>query len=224
MVIPALNEAKTVAAVVSDVRTTLPHARVIVVDDGSTDGTGDLARRAGALVVTHARPAGYAAALRDGFIAAIDSGAHRIVQLDADGQHRAEDLPRLLASLEDHDVVIGSRFAGEGYSMGAMRRLGIALCQAIVRACGLRVTDPTSGLRAMRLHVAVPIAENGFPDGLTESSYLIELTRSGISIGEVPVTMQASQSASMHDGLEGIVHFTRIVRASAKAAFTRRRR
>ncbi len=127
----------------------------------------------------------------------------------------------MLAALQDHAVVIGSRFTGAGYDMGPARRIGIALCQMMVRACGLRVSDPTSGLRAMRLEVAAAVADHGFPDGLTESSYLIGLTRGGVSIGEVPVTMHASESDSMHDGIGGVLHFGRILRASAKAAIRR---
>jgi len=221
VVIPALNEAKTVGGVVRRVRAVLPDATVIVVDDGSTDGTGAVAKAAGADVVTHRAPAGYSTALQDGFAAAIARGAHQVVQLDADGQHRPEDIPRLLADLERFDVVIGSRFTGASYDMGPARRVGIALCQVMVRACGLRVSDPTSGLRAMRSAVAADIAEHGYPDGLTESSYLIGLTRRGVSISEVPVTMHASASDSMHDGLGGVLHFGRIVRASARAALRR---
>lgn len=221
VVIPALNEAKTVGAVVRRVREVLPGAAVIVVDDGSSDGTGAVAQAAGAQVVTHAAPGGYSTALKDGFAAAIAGGASQVVQLDADGQHRPEDIPRMLADLDRFDVVIGSRFTGASYDMGPARRVGIALCQVMVRACGLRVSDPTSGLRAMRRQVAADIAEHGYPDGLTESSYLIGLTRKGVSITEVPVTMHASASDSMHDGLGGVLHFGRIVRASARAALRR---
>jgi glycosyltransferase involved in cell wall biosynthesis len=184
VVVPALNEAKTVGGVVREILAAVPGATVVVVDDGSTDGTGAVAAAAGADVVTHAVSTGYATALRDGFAAAIAAGADRLVQLDADGQHRPQDIPDLLAALDTHELVIGSRFAGVGYSMDAPRRIGIALCQALVRACGLRISDPTSGLRAMH----------------------------------------ASESDSMHDGFEGIVHFTRIVRASARAAIRRGRR
>lgn len=223
VVIPALDEVGTVGQVVREVREVLPDALVVVVDDGSTDGTGAAAAAAGATVVTHPAPAGYATALRDGFAAVIARGADRIVQLDADGQHRPQDVPAMLDALDDHDVVVGSRFAGSGYEMDPARRIGIALCRAMVRAGGLRVTDPTSGLRAMRRPVAAAVVDNGFPDGLTESSYLIGLTRRGVSIGEVPVTMHASRSGSMHDGLDGVLHFARILRATAKAALRRGR-
>ena len=221
VVIPALNEAKTVGGVVRRVREVLPDAAVIVVDDGSSDGTGAVAQAAGAQVVTHGAPGGYSTALQDGFAAAIAGGAGQVVQLDADGQHRPEDIPLLLAELGHVDMVIGSRFTGASYDMSPARRAGIALCQVMVRACGLRVSDPTSGLRAMRAPIAADVAEHGFPDGLTESSYLIGLTRRGVSISEVPVTMHASASESLHDGFGGVLHFGRIVRASARAALRR---
>lgn len=218
-----MNEVSTVVQVVEGVRRTLTDATIIVVDDGSHDGTGDAARRAGALVVTHPKALGYATALRDGLVEALGRGAELLLHLDADGQHDPADLPAILRALEDHDLVIGSRFLGSGYKMGPARRLGIALCQVIVRAGGLNVTDPTSGLRGMTREVAANIAEHGFPDGLTESSYLISLARAGRAIGEVPVKMTASESDSMHDGVSGLWHFGRIVRASARAAARSRR-
>ena len=75
------------------------------------------------------------------------------------------------------------------------------------------LTDPTSGFRAARAAVARDIATHGFPNDLTEVSYLIHLHRSGRAIGEIPVTMRPPQNDSMHNGLAGVRHFGRIVRA-----------
>lgn len=222
IVIPALNESPTVGEVVRETLATIPDAVVVVVDDASDDGTDRIAREAGAIVVVHRESKGYAEALRAGYAAVIEQGAERILQLDADGQHSAGDLPALLDGLERYDLVIGSRFKGAGFPMSKARRIGIAACQAMVRVCGLNVSDPTSGIRAMRLSVAKPLVQFGYPDGLTESSFLVWLLRRGLTIGEVPVTMSPADSASMHDGFAGVIHFGKIVRSTASVALRRR--
>ncbi len=222
VVIPALNESPTVGTVVRRTLATIPDAVVIVVDDASDDGTDRMALEAGATVLVNERSLGYAGALQAGYRAAIAAGAERILQLDADGQHTPEELPALLAALDEHDLVIGSRFIGAGYPMSTARRIGIEACRLMALLAGVNVTDPTSGIRAMRLSVARPLAEMGYPDGLTESSFLVWVRRRGLSIGEVPVTMRpAPGSASMHDGFAGVVHFGRIVRSTLGVAVRR---
>ena len=226
IVIPAHNEERTVGAVVSAIRATLPDAYVVVVDDRSRDATAAVARQAGADVVcTHAGRGGYAEALRRGYQAVLAAGADGIAQVDADGQHLAGDLRVLLDGLEHFDVVVGSRFLGPGYRMPIPRRLAITSCRWMARHIGrLPLTDPTSGFRAMRATVARDVATHGFPDNLTEVSYLIRLHRSGRSIGEIPVTMRPPPDGSMHDGLAGVRNFLRIVRVTAGLALDRRYR
>lgn len=212
VVIPARDEVASVADVVRGARRALPGALVVVVDDGSRDATGRAAHRAGAMVVRLERPTGYAGALQAGYRAAIGAGAVAVVQLDADGQHDPADLPGLLAALVDHDVVIGSRFLGTcEYTIPVGRRAAIAACRWMARrAGGPRVSDPTSGYRALRLPVARGLARDGFPGGLTETSLLIGLVRRGATVGEVPVQMHPSRSRSMHRGLAGGARLFRI--------------
>lgn len=223
IVIPARNEEHTVGAVVGDIRATLPDAHVVVVDDRSSDATAAIARAAGAEVVcTPAGHGGYAQALQRGYQAALAGGASAIAQIDADGQHAASDLHLLLGGLERYDLVVGSRFLGPGYRLPMPRRLGITMCRWMTNHIGrLPLTDPTSGFRAVRADVAREIAADGFPDNLTEVSYLIRLHRAGRAIGEIPVTMRPYQDGSMHDGLAGVRHFGRIVRATAGLALDR---
>lgn len=223
IVIPARNEEHTVGAVVGDIRATLPDAHVVVVDDRSSDATAAIARDAGAEVVcTPAGHGGYAQALQRGYQAALAGGASAIAQIDADGQHAASDLHLLLGGLERYDLVVGSRFLGPGYRLPMPRRLGITMCRWMTNHIGrLPLTDPTSGFRAVRADVAREIAADGFPDNLTEVSYLIRLHRAGRAIGEIPVTMRPYQNGSMHDGLAGVRHFGRIVRATAGLALDR---
>lgn len=222
VVIPARDEAGSVGTVVAAARTALPGAHVVVVDDASCDATAERAAEAGARVVRLPNRMGYAHALRAGYQSALDAGAHHIAQIDADGQHDPRDLGTVLRALDRYDVVLGSRFLGPGYAMPLGRRAGIAACRWMTRRVGgFALTDPTSGFRAVRHDVAAAVAEDGFPDGLTESSFLIHLHRGGHTIGEVPVTMRPPGHQSMHDGLAGVVHFARISRAVLSLALLR---
>ncbi len=213
IVIPARNEQAFVGDVVAGALMSVPGARIIVVDDASTDRTAARACAAGAEVLALPAHAGYAGALRAGYRTALEGGATAVLQLDADGQHRATDLPRMLDALHGADLVLGSRFLGAspGYAIPPLRRAGMAACRWMATAVGgLSVSDPTSGLRALTPRVARHIADHGFPSGLTETSLLIHLHHAGIRIREIPVSMRASRSHSMHAGLAGGTHLMRI--------------
>lgn len=213
IIIPARDEAATIRGVVGDARRVMPDAHIIVVDDASRDATGALARGAGAEVLALAAQAGYAGALHAGYRHALTESPCAVLQMDGDGQHRADDLPRLMHSLAGADIVLGSRFLGPspGYRIPPMRRAGMAACRWMASSVGgLALTDPTSGLRAMSPAAAAHIAAGGFPAGLTETSMLIHMHRCGFMIREVPVRMRASSGTSMHAGLAGGAHFLRI--------------
>ncbi len=225
IVMPARDEAPNVASVVRRAARAIPGARIVVVDDASSDGTGAAAAAAGAHVVRLEAHRGYADALRAGYRWALAAGATRIAQIDADGQHDPTGLTALVDALARYDLVLGSRFLGTGYPMPLGRRAGIAACRVMTRvAGGLRMTDPTSGFRAAGAAVAAMIAEQGFPDDLTEGSFLIRLHRRGFAIGEVPVAMRAAPNGSMHDGIAGLTHLARISRATLALALDRSRR
>lgn len=213
IVIPARDEAASIRGVVSDALAAVPDARVIVVDDASRDGTASLAHRAGAEVLTLPRRSGYAGALHAGYREALRVPTDAVLQMDGDGQHRGEDLPRLLHGLSGADIVLGSRFLGPspGYRIPPLRRAGMAACRWMASSVGgIGLTDPTSGLRAMSPAVAQRIATEGFPEGLTETSMLIHMHRAGFRIREIPVRMRASRGTSMHAGLAGGAHLVRI--------------
>ena len=213
VVIPARDEAAAIGAVVRDARAAMPGARLIVVDDASRDHTAARAEAAGADVLRLGAHAGYAGALRAGYREALGTSPDIVLQMDGDGQHRAADLHRLAEALDGNDLVLGSRFMGPspGYRIPPLRRAGMAACRWMAREVGgLGLTDPTSGLRALRASLAARIADEGFPAGLTETSLLIDLHRAGFRITEIPVVMRASQGRSMHAGLAGAAHFARI--------------
>jgi glycosyltransferase involved in cell wall biosynthesis len=206
VVIPAFNEAGRVGRVVSELRAAVPAADVLVVNDGSADATGAEAAAAGALVITLPVNLGYGAALQTGYKYAVRHGYDVVGQIDADGQHRAEHFPVLLARLaqSDADVVLGSRFldrTGE-YRPSVARKLGIGLFGRMASVVTRQhVSDPTSGFQAMRLRVAQFFCTDVYPADYPDADILILLHRSGFRVCEVPVSMRPSPPGkSMHRG------------------------
>lgn len=155
IVIPARNEATTIGSVLRSIAVTLRGVvyRVFVCDDGSVDGTGDIALETGATVVRHSTALGIGAALATGFAAARVWGPDVFVQMDADGQHDPSMIPRLLEPILrcEADYVIGSRFLSGANGISPIRRVGVWFYSRLVSALGhFQVTDVTSGFRAFR--------------------------------------------------------------------------
>ena len=193
MVVPALNEEQTIARVVSDVRQTVPDATVLVVDDGSTDGTRAAALDSGAAVLSLPFNLGVGGALRAGFRYAQRYGYSRVVQVDGDGQHRAQDIPALLGELDHADLVVGARFAGVGeYETGFIRSLAMRLlARSLSQRTQVRLTDTTSGFRAFSTKT-IEIFARDYPAeylGDTVEALLIA-ARAGCCIVQVPVEVQ----------------------------------
>lgn len=140
IVIPALNEARTIGKIVADL---VSSALVIVVDDGSTDGTGDIAREAGAVVVRHPVNRGYERAIESGFSHAAETGALHAITIDADGQHPSELIGEYIAAID----------GGAGLVLGVrdrFQRLGEHVFSWVGRIL-FGVTDPMCGMKAYRL-------------------------------------------------------------------------
>jgi glycosyltransferase involved in cell wall biosynthesis len=185
--IPAWNEEASVAAVIADVGTHLPEADVLVVDDGSTDGTAALPFNQG---LGAALQTGYLYALREGY----DCCAH----LDADGQHPAAEVARLLAEVTSDraDLVIGSRYRDPGteavsgdYKPTFSRRIGTSVFRFFLTlATRQRFTDTTSGMRAANRRVMALFSENYSPD-FAEIESLQLAVRQGLRVEEVSVRM-----------------------------------
>ena len=153
VVLPALNEERSVGIVVKEVRTAAPDGTVLVIDDGSVDGTAVQAREAGAEVVSNPFNLGVGGAMRVGFRVAEAHGYDVLVQVDADGQHDARDIGLLTAAFDDEpgpQVVIGARFAGQGdIAVPRARRAAMRLlARYLSRVTGTKLTDVTSGFRA----------------------------------------------------------------------------
>jgi glycosyltransferase involved in cell wall biosynthesis len=190
VVVPALNEEARVATVVSGLR--VEFGRVVVVDDGSTDRTSELARAAGAHVVRHPGNLGQGAALQTGFAYALTSpGMRYVVTFDSDGQHRVEDALSVLATARETgvDVVLGSRFLTPDTEVPAVRRAvlraGIAFTRATTR---LQVTDTHNGLRVLNRH-AVQQIDLTLADMAHASQLLGLIARHGLTWTEAQVVI-----------------------------------
>lgn len=204
--IPAFNEASHVGDVV---RATLPFVEgVIVVNDGSVDGTEQEAKAAGALVVTHAVNMGLGSAIATGFFAAQRLGIDAVVTLDADGQHLAEEIPRFRKALEEGiEVVIGSRFKGDIAQMPWRRRFAQWAGNTITFFFfGLWTTDSQSGFRAFSLSALQRMRLR--TNRMEVSSEIIgEIARLRLRWTEVPITAvyteySLSKGQSMRVGLK----------------------
>jgi len=205
VVIPAYNEAANVAAVVDDVLASLPGADLLVIDDGSADETASIARRAGAKVLRLPVNSGYGVALQTGYKYAVRHGYRHIAQMDADGQHRAEFMPELLALVQagEADIVIGSRFLdGDGhYQPSRARKIGMGIFSSMAsRIMRQHVTDPTSGYQVMRSDVARFFCSDVYPADYPDADILILLHRSGFRVREIGVKMRMPTGKSMHSG------------------------
>jgi glycosyltransferase involved in cell wall biosynthesis len=193
VVIAAYNEAATIEAVA---RGAMAHAgQVVVVDDGSSDGTAEAARRATPLVLRHAINRGQGAALQTGIEFALRRGARYIVTFDADGQHRPEDIPAMVAPIArgDCDITLGSRFLGSAPQMPAIRRWVLRLGVVFTRlASGASLTDTHNGFRAFSAVAARRICIT--LDGMAHASELLDqVVGSGLAYLEVPVHVRYTE-------------------------------
>ncbi len=193
IVVPAYNEAAAVYDVVRELRSRYPN--VVVIDDGSPDATSAEAQRAGATVLRHVLNRGQGAALQTGIDFSVRRGADVIVTFDADGQHRVEDIDRLIAALdkENADIAIGSRFLELRSNVPALRRMMLRLATLFMRTTsGLALTDAHNGLRAMRRVAAEQIHLT--IDGMAHASEIVDqIYRLHLRVTEVPVVIHYSE-------------------------------
>jgi len=194
IVMPALNEQDSISSVLDQVKQSLPDTDVLVVDDGSTDRTAELARAAGARVARLSVNLGVGGAMRTGFRYAVSHGYDAVVQVDADGQHDPDEVAALLALLEQGaDIAIGSRFAGKGAyrAVGPRKYAMVVLSLVFSRLSGSKLTDVTSGFKAMGPR-ALQLFAGYYPAEYLGDTIeaLVMAIRAKLSIRETPVVMR----------------------------------
>jgi glycosyltransferase involved in cell wall biosynthesis len=218
ILLPAHNEEPRIAGVIGEVRAAAPRADIVVVDDGSTDGTARVALDAGATVLPHPVNLGYGAALQTGYKHALRQGYDYLAQLDADGQHDPAGLPVLLGRVRDGrcDLCIGSRFLEGGtYAIPRARRAGMWLFRRVASALtGLTITDPTSGFQAMNRRVIEFFTRDLYPTDYPDTDLLVLVHRHALRIAEAPVLMRAAASGqSIHGGMRPVYYLFKMALA-----------
>lgn len=214
-VIPAYNEERTIGTALYELRPFVDA--MIVIDDGSRDATGDIARRSGAIVYRHFLNRGLGAALGTGIVAALRHNADFLITFDADGQHRASDIPSILAPLRDGkaDVVIGARTKNK-YAMPVGRRIANTIANVMTFFLfGIWTSDSQSGFRAFTNRAAktIDLARYHFENMEVSSAILSEVARHGLRLREVPIEpVYTPYSLSKGQGLrEGVRTFIRLI-------------
>ncbi len=188
LIIPAYNEEESIESTVESIRRTVPEVDILIVNDGSTDGTIEVCRRNGYPFLDLSTNLGLAGGFQAGMKYALRHDYDCAIQFDADGQHLPEYVPALAEAAQNADIVIGSRFL-EGKKGASMRSLGSSLIRGAIKlTTGKTITDPTSGMRAFNARMIKQMAKglNYGPEPDT-ISYLIK--RADAQVVEVPVTM-----------------------------------
>ena len=196
IIIPAWNEAESIAGVIAEIHTVLPFVDVLVVDDGSRDGTAAAAKAAGAVALSLPYNLGVGGAMRLGYRYARDHGYDAAIQVDADGQHDPAYVPKLLDGLADSALVIGARFAGEGdYEVRGPRRWAMSMLSVVLsRMAHTRLTDTTSGFRACNKELIELFAAWYPVEYLGDTvETLVRSVRLGYKVSQVPVSMRKRQ-------------------------------
>ena len=200
--IPAWNEQESLPAVLDELRKELPEAHVLVVDDGSTDRTAEVAREHGSEVISFGENRGLPGGIAAGYQYALEQGYAFCGRVDADGQHPVEELARLLERVRsgECDVAVGSRFAsGDGfapyrYRPSGARRFGTALLRRSMKVVLRRpFLDSTSGMYAANAK-ALPVLAQAYTSTAPEVQAILRLHKAGMRIDEVPVNMRPRAS------------------------------
>ena len=203
IVIPAYNEAQNLSHLLPKIPATIKETEVgvLVVDDGSDDETSRIVRERNQFVVSNPINRGGGAALRLGYDILKNSDTAVCVTMDADGQHRPEDLEELVRPIldDEHDVVIGSRILGSREKDNPVRIAGVQIFSTIISSLlGKRITDPSSGFRAFRMDKIRSI--DLYEDQYHTSELIIEAVKKGLRVKEVPITILKRQFGKSKKG------------------------
>jgi glycosyltransferase involved in cell wall biosynthesis len=206
VIIPAFNEEKKIAGIISAIKSCDDELEIAVIDDGSSDNTYGAAKLAGASALRLPFNMGYGNALQTGYKYAYSKGFDIVLQMDGDGQHDPAYIPSMIKTLleADLDVLIGSRFKQKsGYKTSFARKAGIVFFGLIVSAIlKKRITDPTSGYQAIRSSVLPFLVSEAFPNDYPDADLLIMLHYEGFKVDEFAMQMKSDpKDKSMHKGI-----------------------
>ena len=188
--IPAYNEEKNIAKIIVQLKKVADQ--ILVCDDGSTDSTSEIAESLGAIVIKHPKNLGYGSAIRSIFLKSREINAEILVTIDADGQHKIEDVKKVIKPIVDGqaDISIGSRFLEEGDNAPKYRKLGINIITKVTNSSlSEKITDAQSGFRAYNNKVLQSLTPSDSGMGIS-TEILIKSSNLGLKIAEVPTEIQ----------------------------------
>ncbi len=226
-IVPALNEERTVGRIIDELRAFDPGLDVVVVDDGSVDGTAQAARAKGARVLCLPFNLGIGGAVQTGFRFAFENDYDVVVRVDGDGQHDPAQLSRVLEPVlrGEADIAVGSRFAAEdaaGYRSSRSRRIGIrVLAWVVSRIVGQRVTDTTSGFQALNRQ-GIELFAHDYPHDYPEVEAMVLVFRHRLRLVEVPVEMrERAGGRSSITALRSVYYMVKVLLAIFVGMFRR---
>ena len=197
--IPAYNEEKNIASIITKLKKITDS--IIVCDDGSSDMTSEISKNLGAIVITHKKNMGYGVAINSIFQKAKELNIDLLVTFDADGQHRVEDIEKVVEPIKNNtaDLVIGSRFLDKKSNVPNYRKIGIKVITKITNASiKKKLTDSQSGFRAYNKQVLSQISPSDIGMGIS-TEILIKSSSKGLRIMEVPITILYLGDTSTHN-------------------------
>ena len=196
--IPAYNEEENIAKILLKLQTVT--SKIIVCNDGSSDMTGEIAEKIGAIVINHPKNLGYGAGIRSIFLKAKELNPDILVTFDADGQHRIEDIQKVIDPIikGDADIVIGSRFLSKNENVPTYRKLGINVITKIANiTTKQKITDSQSGFRAYNKKAIQEINPSDYGMGVS-TEILIKADKKELKITEVPIVVLYEGDTSTH--------------------------
>lgn len=197
--IPAYNEEKNIASIITKLKKITDS--IIVCDDGSSDMTTEIAKNLGAIVISHKKNMGYGVAINSIFQKSREMNSDLLVTFDADGQHRVEDIEKVVGPIKnnDADLVIGSRFLDKKSDIPNYRKIGIKVITQVTNASiKKKLTDSQSGFRAYNQRVLSQISPSDMSMGIS-TEILIKSSSKGLRITEVPIKVLYDGDTSTHN-------------------------
>ena len=212
--IPAYNEEKNIALIITKLKKITDS--IIVCDDGSSDLTGEIARELGAIVISHPKNMGYGAAIRSLFLKAKELDLDGLITMDADGQHRIEDVNSVFKPINDEvaDIVIGSRFLDKkSEEMPNYRKVGIKIITKVTNlSIKEKLTDSQSGFRAYSKKALQKVIPSDVGMGVS-TEILIKASNLELKVAEVPIKVHYDVDTSTHNPVS---HGTSVILSTIK--------